>query len=70
MKIAFFLENSADPDEIPPHVAFHLGLHTEASHKRLNPIKPYGISQYYQLGQSIFILALLSGYFHLNSNFY
>ena len=27
LKIVFILANSADPDEIPPHAAFHLGLH-------------------------------------------
>ena len=27
LKIVFILENSADPDEMPPYVAFHLGLH-------------------------------------------
>ena len=27
LKIAFILANSADPDEMPPYVAFHLGLH-------------------------------------------
>ena len=26
-KIVFILANSADPDEMPPYVAFHLGLH-------------------------------------------
>ena len=27
LKIVFILVNSADPDEMPPYVAFHLGLH-------------------------------------------
>ena len=27
LKIIFALANSADPDEMPDHVAFHLGLH-------------------------------------------
>ena len=27
LKVVFILVNSADPDEMPPHVAFHLGLH-------------------------------------------
>ena len=27
MKIFFILANSVDPDEMPHHVAFHLGLH-------------------------------------------
>ena len=27
LKIDFSVENSADPDEIPHHAAFHLGLH-------------------------------------------
>ena len=27
LKIAFILVNSADSDEMPPYVAFHLGLH-------------------------------------------
>ena len=26
-KIILILANSADPDEMPPYVAFHLGLH-------------------------------------------
>ena len=27
MKIVFILANSADPDEMPPYAAFHLGLY-------------------------------------------
>ena len=27
LKIVFILANSADPDEMPPYVAFHLGFH-------------------------------------------
>ena len=27
LKIDFVLANSADPDEMPPYAAFHLGLH-------------------------------------------
>ena len=27
LKIIFSLANSADPDEMQPYVAFHLGLH-------------------------------------------
>ena len=27
MKIVFNLANSADPDEMPPYAAFHVGLH-------------------------------------------
>ena len=27
MKIDFLVANSADPDEMPPYAAFHLGLH-------------------------------------------
>ena len=27
LNIAFFLANSADPDEMPQHAAFHLGHH-------------------------------------------
>ena len=27
LKIAFILANSADPDEMSPHAAFHLGLY-------------------------------------------
>ena len=27
LKIVFILVNSADPDEMPPYAAFHLGLH-------------------------------------------
>ena len=27
LKIVFILANSADPDEMPPYSAFHLGLH-------------------------------------------
>ena len=27
LKIVFTLANSADPDEMPPYAAFHLGLH-------------------------------------------
>ena len=27
LKIVFILTNSADPDEMPPYAAFHLGLH-------------------------------------------
>ena len=27
LKIVFIFANSADPDEMPPYVAFHLGLH-------------------------------------------
>ena len=27
LKMNFVLANSADPDEMPHHVAFHLGLH-------------------------------------------
>ena len=26
-KDCFYLANSADPDEMPPNAAFHLGLH-------------------------------------------
>ena len=28
LKIVFILANSEDPDEMPPYVAFHLGLHS------------------------------------------
>ena len=27
LKVVFTLTNSADPDTMPPYVAFHLGLH-------------------------------------------
>ena len=27
LKIVFISANSADPDEMPPYVAFHLGVH-------------------------------------------
>ena len=27
LKIVFIQANSADPDEMPPYAAFHLGLH-------------------------------------------
>ena len=27
MNINFVLANSADPDEMPPYAAFHLGIH-------------------------------------------
>ena len=27
LKIVFIIANSADPDEMPPYAAFHLGLH-------------------------------------------
>ena len=27
LKIVFILANSADPDEMPPYVAFHQGIH-------------------------------------------
>ena len=27
LKIGFILANSADPDEMPPYAAFHLGFH-------------------------------------------
>ena len=27
LKIVFIIANSADPDEMPPYEAFHLGLH-------------------------------------------
>ena len=27
LKIALILASSADPDEMPPYAAFHLGLH-------------------------------------------
>ena len=28
LKIEYVLANSADPDEMPPYAAFHLGLHS------------------------------------------
>ena len=28
LKIVFISANNADPDEMPPYAAFHLGLHT------------------------------------------
>ena len=33
LKIVFFLANSADPDEMPPYAAFHLGLHCLQKHQ-------------------------------------
>ena len=83
MKIVFSLANSADPDEMPPYVAFHLGLHCLPKHlllvskmKRVkinknlqsNPFKPNGLSSPYHLEESITNFRLLGAFFHKNSN--
>ena len=43
LNVVFILVNSADPDEVPPYAAFHLGLHclpkylfTDMQNKKVN----------------------------------